>query len=194
METVDLPIENNYAVTPERNDNPLNGVSTFDLVKISQHILDVETLATPYKIIAADVNNSGNVSTSWRFVDAGFAFPNPLDPFETSFPEVYTINDLSEDMLANFVGVKVGDVNCSATANDFAGNSDDRNSGESLNFFLKDQSLKAGQTYTVDFDVKDVKDLQGYQFTLAFDQGALAFENIIPGSFTGISESNFGMN
>ncbi len=211
----DLPVENNYTVTPERDDNPLNGVSTFDLVKISQHILDVEALATPYKIIAADVNNSGSVTTldlvelrklilfidtefsnntSWRFVDAGFVFPNPADPFQTSFPEVYTINDLNENMLANFVGVKVGDVNCSATANDFAGSSDDRNSGENLNFFLEDQSLKAGQTYTVDFDVKEVKDLQGYQFTLAFDQSALAFKSIIPGDFAGINEGNFGMN
>ncbi len=211
----DLPLENNYAVTPERDDNPINGVSTYDLVKISQHILETEFLSSPYKIIAADVNNSGNISTldlvelrklilfietdfsnnnSWRFVDAEFAFPNPLDPFQTSFPEVYTINDLGEDMQADFVGVKIGDVNCSAAPNDFVGSGDDRNSGEDLQFFVEDQQLIAGETYTIDFQIDEVSNLQGYQFTLGFDQSALYFENLEAGTLKGMTENNFGLS
>ncbi len=33
-----------FTVTPSRNDNPTNGVSTFDIVLISKHILNVEKL------------------------------------------------------------------------------------------------------------------------------------------------------
>ncbi|WP_246141902.1 dockerin type I domain-containing protein, partial [Phaeodactylibacter luteus] len=52
-----------YTVTPQRDGDYLNGVSTFDLVLISKHILGVEPLSTPYKRIAADVNSSGSITT-----------------------------------------------------------------------------------------------------------------------------------
>ena len=210
----DLPTENNYAVTPVRDDNPLNGVSTYDLVKINQHILEVAFLTSPYKIIAADINHSGFISTidvvelrklilfietdfsnntSWRFVEADFVFPNPLNPFQTSFPEVYTINGLIEDVQADFVGVKIGDVNCSAAPNDLMGGADDRNNGEDLLFFVEDQDLVAGKTYTIDFNIDAVNDLQGYQFTLAFDQEVLHFENLMAGKLHAMTENNFGL-
>ena len=57
-----LVAENNYDLEPKRNDNPWNGVSTFDLVMMSRHILGLESLDSPYKMIAADVNNSGTIT------------------------------------------------------------------------------------------------------------------------------------
>ncbi|MFN5788630.1 MAG: hypothetical protein ACK469_07710, partial [Bacteroidota bacterium] len=47
-----------YTVTPSLNKGFLNGVSTYDLILISKHILGNQPLNTPYKLIAADVNNS----------------------------------------------------------------------------------------------------------------------------------------
>ncbi|MEK7829454.1 MAG: HYR domain-containing protein, partial [Acidobacteriota bacterium] len=47
-----------YTLTPAYNMNPLNGVTTYDLVLITRHILNVELLGSPYKMIAADVNKS----------------------------------------------------------------------------------------------------------------------------------------
>jgi large repetitive protein len=104
--------------------NPSNGVTTWDLVLISRHILGIQTLGSPYKIIAADANKSNSVTTldmvhirkvilqiepgfpnntSWRFVDKTFVFPNPANPFQTTFPEVINYNNLSADQLnANF--------------------------------------------------------------------------------------------
>ncbi|MEL6867798.1 MAG: hypothetical protein AAFP19_25460, partial [Bacteroidota bacterium] len=41
-----------YALTPEKDDHPLNGISTFDLILISRHILGIEALDSPYKLIA----------------------------------------------------------------------------------------------------------------------------------------------
>ncbi len=110
----------NYTVTPEKNVDPLNGVTTYDLVLISKHILGIEALDSPYKMIAADINNSGSISTidmvelrklilfidtefqnntSWRFVDAEFVFPNASNPWATSFPEIFSVNDLNGQAL-----------------------------------------------------------------------------------------------
>jgi len=116
--------------------NPRNGVTTFDLVTISKHILNINTLDSPYKMIAADANNSGTITTldlvqirklilfidnefsnntSWRFVDGAYNFPNASNPWAEVFPEVININNVTADQLSNnFVAVKIGDVNGSA--------------------------------------------------------------------------------
>ncbi|MEZ4982948.1 MAG: hypothetical protein R2769_15465 [Saprospiraceae bacterium] len=53
----------NYRVVPFKNDELLKGISTFDLVQLSKHILNVQNLNTPYTCIAGDVNKSGSIST-----------------------------------------------------------------------------------------------------------------------------------
>ncbi|MFN0214912.1 MAG: T9SS type A sorting domain-containing protein [Saprospiraceae bacterium] len=42
---------------------PLNGVTTYDLVLLSKHILGIDTFDSPFKKIAGDANNSGSVTT-----------------------------------------------------------------------------------------------------------------------------------
>ena len=121
------------SLSAQKGGDPLNGVSTYDIVLITRHILGVQLLDSPYKIIAADANFSNTVTTSdivtlrklilqintelpggrsWRFVDKDFVFPAPYDPFATSFPEVLHFNNLTEDVKdADFIGIKIGDVN-----------------------------------------------------------------------------------
>jgi hypothetical protein len=133
----DLEEDFDYTVTAYRNDNPRNGVTTFDIVLISKHILALQPLDTPYKRIAADVNKSGTVTTldiihirklilnitdafpdntSWRFIDRNYTFPEPDNPWVEFFPELINLNDLiGEELDAGFIGVKIGDVNGSAT-------------------------------------------------------------------------------
>lgn len=122
-------------ITPSYDVAPLNGVSTFDLVLIAKHILNIRAITDPYKMIAADVNNSGSISTidliqlrklilgiyeyfpantSWRFVDASYVFVEG-NPFLEPFPEAIGRNNVFSDIGdVDFVGVKVGDVNGSA--------------------------------------------------------------------------------
>ncbi|KGE88875.1 MAG: dockerin type I domain-containing protein [Phaeodactylibacter xiamenensis] len=123
-----------YTLTPEYDEAPLNGVSTFDMVLISRHILGVQPLDSPYKRIAADTNGSGHISaldliqlrrmilgiessfdnlSSWRFVDAAYVFPDPANPWEEAFPEVININDLATAVSIgnDFIAIKIGDVN-----------------------------------------------------------------------------------
>jgi len=57
-----LYFSTDITVTPLRDDNPRNGVSVLDAILIQRHILSVAPLNSPYKRIAADVNQSGNIS------------------------------------------------------------------------------------------------------------------------------------
>jgi hypothetical protein len=178
-----------YTVTPSLNKGFLNGVSTFDLVLISKHILGVQPLNTPYKLIAADVNNSKSVTTldliqlrklilnidasfannsSWRFVDASYTFPNASNPWAASFPEVKNVNDLEGSLSANFVAVKVGDVNGNAIANSTQGSV--RNLTSNLGINVADMNMVAGNEYKVDFTAADLNGIEGFQFTLNLDK------------------------
>ena len=133
-------------------------------------------------------------NTSWRFVDAEFVFPDPTNPFSTSFPEVYTIDGLVEDEIADFVGVKIGDVNCSASPNDLVGSGDDRNADGELVLTLSDQSLIVGETYQVDFEATVFDQVQGFQFTMNFDADAIEFNDLAAGDLNNISSGNFGLH
>ena len=119
-------------ITPNHEANPLNHVTSFDIVLISKHILNIQLLDSPYKLIAADVNNSHSITAldiiamrrlilgistefenapSWRFIDAAYVFPDPTNPWSADFPEVISINNISADELhADFVAIKMGNV------------------------------------------------------------------------------------
>jgi hypothetical protein len=153
---------------------------------MSKHILGVQPLNSPYKYIAADINNSETITTldmiqlrklilnidtefanntSWRFVNADFAFPVANNPWFTAFPEVASVNNLPEaELTADFVGVKIGDVNGSAQANALAG--DDRTLNGTFNFEVENTSVKAGNVYTVAFTGADMASVEGFQGTL----------------------------
>ncbi len=119
-------------LTPTKDDNPLNGVTTYDLVLISKHLLGIESLNSPYRLIAADANISNSITTfdivefrklilgiyqklpgntSWRFVPKSHTFPNPQNPFQAPFPEEANFTVPPDDQTIEFYGIKVGDVN-----------------------------------------------------------------------------------
>jgi len=184
------------------------------LVLIAQHILGMNQLDSPYKMIAADINKSGAISTldilelrklilyietefpnntSWRFVDGDFVFPYPTNPFATAFPELVSINGLLENVTHDFVGVKIGDVNNTAVPNNLLGG-DDRSFNGDLNFNVNDKELEAGETYEVVFTSDNFEEVAGYQYTLNFDATQLAFVDVQAGDLPGMDESNFGLS
>ncbi|MBL7809104.1 MAG: hypothetical protein JNN28_14890 [Saprospiraceae bacterium] len=124
-------------IVPFRNDNPLNGVTTYDLALISKHILGLEPLNSPYKMLAADVNQDGKITTfdvlllrklilglipnlpqgkAWRFMPRSFMFPNPADPFASPVPDriISPNTNWPPNNFYEFRGIKIGDVNNSA--------------------------------------------------------------------------------
>ena len=202
-----IPFLGNYTLTPTKDNDPLNGVSTFDLVLINKHILGLEPLTTPYKMIAADANNSRSLTTfdivelrklilgiytelpnntSWRFVDKSFSFPNQNNPFQTIFPETKQIADMQASMMnEHFVSVKVGDVNGNAVASSLT-STEDRTAGTLL-FDVEDRAVKAGETFTVNF--KAAEKVQGYQFTMNYTN--LDVVEVVPGA--NMTTGNFGV-
>jgi hypothetical protein len=124
-----------FTITPSLDKNHLSGVTTFDLVLIQKHILGLQMLSSPYKLIAADANKSRSITTldliqlrklilnidpafsnntSWRFVNAAYRFPSPTNPWATTFPESISLNNLPGNASINFIAIKIGDVNGSA--------------------------------------------------------------------------------
>ncbi len=209
-----LPTDS-YDVAAEKNMNPTNGVTTFDLVIISKHILAIESLDSPYKMIAADVNRSASITTfdlvqlrrlilnidteftnnnSWRFVDRNYDFINPANPLAEAFPEVISYDNMDSDELnADFVAIKVGDVNATALPNSLVG-AEDRTGNNELVFNIDEADVKANETYTVEFKANDFKAVLGYQFTIAFDQNALEFVSVNAADLANVSNDNFGLN
>ncbi len=203
-----------YTVSPDLNTGLLNGVSTYDLVLLKKHILGMALLDSPYKMIAGDVNNSGSISTldmvdlqkvvlqmttafpnneSWRFVDAAYTFPNPANPWQEMFPEVYNINDLGGNMLnVNFTAIKIGDLNGNALTN-FAAQAEER-SGGTLTLRVKNEALQQNQEQRVDFTVENFRQIVGYQFTLNFDPSHLEFIRLENGALESLTETNFGFS
>jgi hypothetical protein len=160
-------------------------------------------------MIAADVNNSKTISTldlialrklilnidqsfqhntSWRFVDATYQFPNASNPWAAAFPEVVSINDLAANTKANFVAIKVGDVNVSAVVSG-ATAAEVRTAG-TLDINAADATLKAGQEYSVEFNAADLKNVQGYQFALNLDKRKVELVDIVYGV---AKAENFGV-
>lgn len=207
-----LPMGYDYSVTPSLDVEPLNGVTTFDLLLLHRHVLGMELLDSPYKLIAGDVNRTGvlsvtdvvdlrklilhieeelpNNNTSWRFVDGTYAFPNPQNPFTPGFPEVCNVNNLTAtNQNVNFVAVKVGDLNGNAATN-LAATGDERFDGAEFPLLAQDRWVNAGETFTVDFDAV-ASQVLGYQFTMNFDREALTFEKLSPAG--NLSLENFGL-
>jgi len=122
-----------------KNDSLSNGVSVLDIIALKKHILGSDTFTNSLQYIAADVNNSGTISTldiikiqkiimhqieildnntSWRFIDASYTFPIPNNPWHEPFPEFIVPNPayFEDHVLLDvlFIGIKTGDVNLSA--------------------------------------------------------------------------------
>ncbi len=197
----ELELGADYSVTPKKNSDYLNGVSTFDMVLISRHILGIQHLNSPYKIIAADVNKSGYVTTldlveirklilfvnssfpsndSWRFVEKDFVFTNPQNPFSSMFPEAINVNNIESEILdANFVAVKIGDVNGSAAVN-LLHKPESRNTSGSFEISIEDRILTKGDFIEVPFHAS-ISSIIGFQFALNFNPAALELVEVIPG-------------
>ncbi|MEM9918890.1 MAG: carboxypeptidase regulatory-like domain-containing protein [Bacteroidota bacterium] len=116
----DVPSGGSYTLTAVKRDNAKNGVSSFDLVFVSKHVLDVEALPSPYGILAADVSMNGTISgfdmvlISKLVLGVDSGFPSGLSwRFENDGVQV--LNNLSEDRTdLEFIGVKLGDLSGNA--------------------------------------------------------------------------------
>ena len=198
-----------YKITPEKNVDHLNGVSTLDLVMIQRHILGISKLTSPYKYMAADVNNDKNITasdltelrklilgiyaelpknTSWRFLDKSVNVTDPLAIWNVN--EYVHIDNFNNDMMTNhFVAVKVGDVNASATVNANTPITESR-SAKILTLTADDKVFDAGETVKMPITAENFANIAGAQWTLNFDTKNIEFTQIESGAIK-IDANNF---
>ncbi|TXF89917.1 T9SS type A sorting domain-containing protein [Neolewinella aurantiaca] len=181
-----------YTIRPYHNDDPVNGLSTFDISLVSDYLTQNEdTELSPYQLIAADANNSRAITildlieireillgindgfdnnTSWRFVPADYDFPNPGNPWQEQFPEMTVITNLTGARSADFVAVKVGDVNGSATPTQNFGPGNYNSYSRTNETFTLELQQQTDGTWAL--LAPDAASLTGIQFSLALPAGA----------------------
>jgi hypothetical protein len=189
-------------IFPEKNDGPRNGVSTLDLLKIQQHLLGQKIFTSPYQYIAADANNSQNVSAldlieirklilgiysafpsnkSWRFVTKKDSLE--LWTFE---PTISFTDTLPPN--ADFYGIKIGDINHSAHAGFTQLYT--RASFMPFQLLADQQSYKAGDIINVPIRISSDQTLTGFQFTL--NATGMEIVGILPGAIS-IGEDDYAL-
>jgi hypothetical protein len=176
-----------FLLSAEKDDDPLNGVSTLDLVLLQRYLLGTFPILGPYKLIAADVNNDHKISgldirdlrnlilqktsrlpnnTSWRFIDKNYVFSNPQSPWP--FDEKIAVHVQEDPISAVFdhqwIGIKIGDINGNAGAA-FT----EERSLESFTLLTENTNLEMGRIYTIPLNLNRSDLWSGFQFTLHFN-------------------------
>ncbi len=202
-----LPAEGDFIIKPDKNTEPLNGVSTYDLVQISQHILSEKLFDAPWQFIAADANNSGTVTaydivlirqlilnilpafphnTSWRFIDKNIQLKANAPQIDPNAEEIRLPTFSGDRLGMDFLGIKIGDVNGSAVPNRLLA-AEGRSNRNVFTLLTDNQSIEKGKVYKVPFFARQFDQINGYQGTLNFQH--LKLLDIIGGV---ASPDNFG--
>jgi|GEM_PF-724879 len=201
---------NTYNVQPVHNEDHLNGVSTLDLVMLQRHILGLNAIDSPYKLIAGDIDNSGSISAidliqlrklilgvydelpennSWTFVPANHNFVDEFNPWD--YPRYEELYNMSGDMESDFIAVKIGDVNNSVELT-FGENVSSRSSNS---VFLQTANAEyvSNELIAVPLVVEKSQDIFGLQFSFDFDGSDMVFEGIDNGVLE-VSQENFSLS
>lgn len=159
----------------------LNGVSTLDLVLITQGILF--GFDNSEDIFLSDINQNGVVSTydlvnlrrmilgmddganykHYYVTAADYEFPE-LDPFEFSLDlsnYIFDETDIVDNSL-NVNVIKLGDINSNATFD----SEDDVSTRESYSIGYNNIYIEAGQTYHIPFSINNEQGVMGCLFSL----------------------------
>ena len=204
-----IPIGSSYTITPSNNTNPINGMSTYDIVLIARHLLGLDILNSPYKLIAADVDRSNFVgvgdlvqmkrlilgiytelpqNTSWRFVPKNYVFPNPNFPSFPPFPEKIEVTNVSDTIPVSFEfkSIKIGDVNGTAICNGFAPGTEDRSN---VSISIPDLNLAAGEEVDLPLRFTEAGEWLGFQIGLRFNPSLLEVVQVTPGNLPQMNSS-----
>lgn len=190
-----------YSLSASRNDNPLNGVSTKDLVLIQRYLLGMQPMNNGYQMIAADANNNQDVTAadiaelrklilgniagfrngqeSWRFVNAQM-IPDVDHPFP--FDETMDYANLnSNKMSSNFMAVKIGDIDGDVKSN----LKDNGTRGDYLDWIATIEDAQFEQDEWIEVPVYAQEgELLGLQLTLDIKSEALEIEDVISGQMS----------
>lgn len=189
----DIPAGRSIQLVPERTQFDLDGVSTYDLVLIARHVLNINKIDNPYGLLAADFDRSGSIrladilavrnfilgvsnsqqeDSGWDFILETHEFATPQEALKYEFPTQFSMDELMIDYAeANFIGVKKGDVDLSV------GNSISQRSS-AYGLMIQDQILVPGERYQIPVHASNTKQVLGAQFELVAEasSGVNSFE------------------
>lgn len=202
----------NYKLAPTYSAATTKGINTLDALLVAGQIDNVKLLNSPYKLLAADVDKSGNLTSAdinnivkmalgvqssfpnnvpaWQFVPKSHVFPNPQNPWSASVPSSLTFclsGPINFD--PNFIAIKTGDVNGSFATDDLGSpNAEDRGLGvEGAVFQTNDQIFSSGKQIAVDIITPELAGLAAFQFTLDYNPDYLSYvgfeSDLVPADF-----------
>ncbi len=200
--------ENEITIWPMKDEDPLNGVSTFDLVKIYRYLLGVEIFQNALQYIAADVDRNSLLTaydgielrklilgiytdlpdnTSWRFIPTDYVFPPPTNPMAGPIPESVTFDRYRTEPLPDFFAVKIGDINGNAVTSSLT-ESQPRNR---VALTIPDMRLERGQSVRVPVRLSESGTWYGLQAAFEFDPEQLQITSLAQGAMPDFSADNF---
>lgn len=208
-----VPMGFNYEISAERDGDYTNGVSTLDLVLIQRHLLGFQEFDSPYKVIASDIDNNDKISASdivalrklvlgiasdmpngqqsWRFVNSSYQFADIHQPW--GYTENYEYDGInSHQMDQNFVAVKIGDVNSSATYNVAGTIMSETRSSNTMTFVTDEMELATGEQVKVPVYAADFSEMLGYQFTIEYDMTKMTYQGYESGALE-MNDYNFSL-
>jgi hypothetical protein len=190
-----LEAGNTYNIVPFSQDRPNERVTVLDLLGLQKAVTAEIELKTVDQWIAADANQSGNISssdldflraiilgdqpqfnngTSWQFYPADHTFEIPENPFYGGLPASREIKNLAKDQNdLDFIGVKLGDV---WSEEDFP------NEPPTLldpRFKIGTaSSCGGGEPVQLPFRVEKFAGFRGFQLSIQWDPAVLAFDSV----------------
>ena len=189
----------NYIVAPSKDGDDLDGITTLDLVLIQKHLLELKKIDNPYILIAANVNHDSKISASdilllrkmilgsindmgdsWLFINKDYQFENPNKPYNEHLPTEVAFNS-ENDLNIDFYGIKMGDIN----------NSLELRSADKLVFAVDASNNISKGEVEIPVYADNFNSINGFQYTVKFDNSILNFENIEAGSLK-LNNSNIG--
>ncbi|MCB0687825.1 MAG: T9SS type A sorting domain-containing protein [Saprospiraceae bacterium] len=194
-------------LTPGKDGDDLNGVTTADLLALANLISNTSPISNPYVRISCDVNFDGvinafdilglrnlilhNVSEfpdgpSWRFVTKDYNFTTAL-PESEDFPETMDLLLTEQEMHADFMAMKIGDLDLDRST-ESSGRSRD-----ALIMKIEEKSFVQNEKVMLSPVFESAVDLVGLQFELHFDPHRLKYEgNEVEGKLA-LKDENLGI-
>ncbi|MBK8404667.1 MAG: hypothetical protein IPL25_11440 [Saprospiraceae bacterium] len=134
---IDVKKDKDYMVVPKSTKEDLEGIDVYDAIVLLRHVLGSQKITSPYKILAADVNNDGQITHAdfdllysiingtkslnqiprkWRFVPTAYNFQSPTNPLAENIPEYIIYKSLKSSMEhSDFIAIKIGELDDSKT-------------------------------------------------------------------------------
>jgi peroxiredoxin len=180
-----------YTLKPFKAGIPL-GLTTYDLVLISKHILGITPFNCPWQLIAADVNCTQSVTTfdilTGRKVILGIQDSFPCGAWRF-MPDSTSV---SSGGCQDFVGVRLGDVNAGPCTDSLVSGADSRSSSRDLFFHSTD--FQPGETKRVSLFFGANIPLDGLQLAFDFDPNLLKIHSISSEVLEGFDSESFRLS